>query len=97
MLNKISEGCFFRELDEDGANDVQFKTFQQNQKNTRKFDSIDEMDRSIFEEDCVKPVDYANNNEGSLFSPDFNECNVDKLETVLQLQTWAYGKFKSVN
>ena len=52
------------------------------------------MDRSIFEEECLKPVEYANNNEGSLLPPIFNECNIDKLDTLLQLQTWAYGELK---
>ena len=52
------------------------------------------MDRSIIEEDCLKPAEYANNNEVSLFPQKFNECNVDKLDTLLQLQTWAYGEFK---
>ena len=52
------------------------------------------MDRSIFEEDSLKLVEYTNNNEGSLFHPTFKECNVNKLNTLLQLQTWAYGEFK---
>ena len=84
MPNKISEGCFLRELVEHGEKDVRFKTSQQNEKNTKKLDSIDAMAKSIFKEDCLQPAEYANNNEGSLFPPDFNECNVDKLDILLQ-------------
>ena len=35
---------------------------KKNVKKTKKFDSIDAMGRSIFQKDCLKPVEYAYNN-----------------------------------
>ena len=74
---------------------VPFATFKQkNEIKTKKFDSADAMDRSIFEEDCLEPAEYANNNDGSLFHQTFKESNINKLDTLLQLQTYAYGDFE---
>ena len=75
-------------------NNIVFANFKKkNGSKTKKFDSPDAMDRSIFEKDCLEPVEYANNNDGTLFPPMFKECNVDKLNTLLQHQTYAYGEF----
>ena len=93
-LKKTSEGCHLREYVKQDVKKITFTRFKiKNEKKTKTFDSADAMDRSIFEEDCLKPVEYANNNEGSLFPPTFKECNVDKLNTLLQHMTYAYGEF----
>ena len=79
---------------EEPTKTVKFAAFQRsNERKTKRFASARAMDRSVFGADCLAPVEYAYNNEGSLFPPKFAESNVHRLDTLLQLQTYAYGDF----
>ena len=51
-----------------------------------------EMDKQFYEEDCLRDSRYSYNNKGSLFPTNFNECNINILDTFLQLQTYASGE-----
>lgn len=94
-LARRGEGCFVREyVGEKPNKEVKFPAFKKsNEVKTKKFCSDQAMDRSIYEKDCLEPVEYAYNNEGSLFPLKFAECNVHRLDTLLQMQTYAYGNF----